>query len=219
MSIIWTVIRFAGVWKTAMRPNLVRQTSIFTTNAPTIIRITASVCATANSAIRPQTAPDNIMWLGVPAPTTVLRPRNTRNVYARPKAARPGVRAQLPVPTAAAEHAPAAPPALRLLLRPQHRPPVAAEGAEDPLLHLLPVADQLVAEAAVAVRPEITAQAPVTQHCRAALPDAATAEVFRENTGLLPKHPLLKNAGAEAQPNHYLRNPVMPAVRFIMMGI
>ena len=134
MSIIWTVIRYAGVWRTAMRPNPVRQTSIFTINAPTIIRITASACATANSAIRPQTAPDNIMWLGVPAPTTVLRPRNTRNVYARPKAARPDVRAQLPVPTAAAEHAPAAPHALRLLLRPQHRPPVAAEGAEAPLL-------------------------------------------------------------------------------------
>ena len=214
MSIIWTVIRYAGVWRTAMRPNPVRQTSIFTINAPTIIRITASACATANSAIRPQTAPDNIMWLGVPAPTTVLRPRNTRNVYARPKAARPDVRAQLPVPTAAAEHAPAAPHVLRLLLRPQHRPPVAAEGAEAPLL---PEADHPVVEAAV--RLEITAQAPVTQHCRGVLPDAATAEAFKENIGLLPKHPLLKNAGAEVQPNHYLRNPVMPAVQFIMMGI
>lgn len=169
-----------------MRPNPVRQTSIFTINAPTIIRITASACATANSAIRPQTAPDNIMWLGVPAPTTVLRPRNTRNVYARPKAARPDVRARLPVPTDAAEHAPAAPHALRLLLRPQHRPPVAAEGAEAPLL------------------PE---------------EDHPVVEAFKENTGLLPKHPLLKNAGAEVQPNHYLRNPVMPAVQFIMMGI
>ena len=54
---------------------------------------------------------------------------------------------------------------------------------------------------------------------RGVLPDAATAEAFKENIGLLPKHPLLKNAGAEVQPNHYLRNPVMPAVQFIMMGI
>ncbi len=89
-----------------------------------------------------------------------------------------------------------------------------AEGAEAPLL---PEADHPVVEAAV--RLEITAQAPVTQHCRGVLPDAATAEAFKENIGLLPKHPLLKNAGAEVQPNHYLRNPVMPAVQFIMMGI
>lgn len=170
MSIIWTVIRYAGVWRTAMRPNPVRQTSIFTINAPTIIRITASACATANSAIRPQTALDNIMWLGVPAPTTVLRPRNTRNVYARPKAARSDVRARLPVPTAAAEHAPAAPHALRLLLRPQHRPPVAAEGAEAPLL---PEEDHPVVEAAAAVRPAI-------------IPGFATIKLRVTRTGTAP---------------------------------
>ena len=117
MSIIWTVIRYAGVWRTIIRFRAVRTpTNIYTTNAQTTIPTIKNASATASSDTLRLTVTANIIWPEALVPTTVLRPRNIRNVYVRRRAAKPAVRVQLHVRTDAAEHVPAVHPA-RL---PQH---------------------------------------------------------------------------------------------------
>ena len=115
--IIWTVTRYAGVWRTIIRFRAVRTpTNIYTTNAQTTIPTIKNASATASSDTLRLTVTANIIWPEALVPTTVLRPRNIRNVYVRRRAAKPAVRVQLHVRTDAAEHVPAVHPA-RL---PQH---------------------------------------------------------------------------------------------------
>lgn len=144
--IIWTVTRYAGVWRTIIRFRAVRTpTNIYTTNAQTTIPTIKNASATASSDTLRLTVTANIIWPEALVPTTVLRPRNIRNVYVRRRAAKPAVRVQLHVRTDAAEHVPAVHPA-RL---PQH------------LRQLLPeVAAAAVAAVAAAEVPAVAAAVP-----------------------------------------------------------
>ena len=144
--IIWTVTRYAGVWRTIIRFRAVRTpTNIYTTNAQTTIPTIKNASATASSDTLRLTVTANIIWPEALVPTTVLRPRNIRNVYVRRRAAKPAVRVQLHVRTDAAEHVPAVHPA-RL---PQH------------LRQLLPeVVAAAVAAVAAAEVPAVAAAVP-----------------------------------------------------------
>ena len=140
--IIWTVTRYAGVWRTIIRFRAVRTpTNIYTTNAQTTIPTIKNASATASSDTLRLTVTANIIWPEALVPTTVLRPRNIRNVYVRRRAAKPAVRVQLHVRTDAAEHVPAVHPArlpqhLRQLLPEVAAAAVPARGISGPLVFL-----------------------------------------------------------------------------------